>query len=221
MLSRLLRKELGGLMRDRSSVLNPLTFLFLGVMLFAVAGPSDDGQRVAYAGAILWLLVLLTNMLSLDGLFRRDYDSGVLEQMLLSGQAPFMLILMRIFAQWVATGLLIAVLSPLLGLLLGIPAEAMTVTFVALLVGTPALSLFGAVGAALTVGFARGGVLLGLLVLPLYLPTLIFGATLVAEQSSGGAATGQLYWLAFISMVALTVGPFATTAGLKISLQMQ
>ncbi|NNC54118.1 MAG: heme exporter protein CcmB [Pseudomonadales bacterium] len=214
-------KEISGLLRDRSSVFNPLTFLFLGVMLFAVAGPAEGTQRIAYSGAILWLLVLLTSMLSLDGMFRRDYDSGVLEQKLLTHQAPFLVVLMRIFAQWVATGLLIALLSPLLGLLLGIPVEAMSMTFLALLAGTPALSLFGAVGAALTVGFSRGGVLLGLLILPLYLPTLIFGATLVADHATGGGSVAQLYWLAFISMVALTVGPFATTAGLRISLQMQ
>ena len=209
------------LLRNRSGVINPLVFLFLGVMLFSVGVPAEVDDRASYAGAVLWLLVLLTNLLSLDGMFRRDYDNGVLEQMVLSAQPLFALVLARVFAQWLATGLMLVLLSPLLGLLLGLSPAHLGVTTLALLLGTPALSLLGAVGAALTVGFARAGVLLGLLILPIYLPTMIFGASVIGDQVSGAGGVSQLYWLAFISMLALAVGPFATAAGLKISLQLQ
>ncbi|MEM9620994.1 MAG: heme exporter protein CcmB [Pseudomonadota bacterium] len=221
MLVRLLGREIKTVLRHRADVLNPLTFLFLAVMLFAVAVPTRDADSAVYGGAFLWLIVLLTNMLALDGLFRRDYESGVLEQIMATAQVPFLFVGLRIFMQWLSGGFLITLLSPLLCLLLGLPFEIFPVVVLSLLAGTPALSLLGAIGAALTVGFARGGVLLGLLVLPLYLPVLIFGAGVINEQLVGVGGTAQLYWLAFISMVALTIGPFATTAGLKISLQMQ
>ena len=208
------------MLRHRADVVNPLSFLFLAVMLFAIASPNTvDGQN--HGGAILWFIVLLTNMLSLDSLFRRDYDSGVLEQVMASASVPFLVVVSRIFAQWLSTGLLVTLLAPILCLLLGLDADLIGIVMLTLLLGTPGLSLLGAVGAALTVGFSRGGALLGLLVLPLFLPILIFGAGAINEQISGVGNTAQLYWLGFISMLALSVGPFAATAGLKISLQMQ
>ncbi len=219
--SGLFTREWRVMMRNRAGVLNPMAFMFLAVMLFAVGSPLQDNSRAEYGGAILWLIVLLTNMLSLDALFRRDYDNGVLEQVICAAQAPFLVVLMRIFVQWIGSGLLITVLAPLLCLFLGLPNSSITTTMLALLAGTPALSLLGAVGAAMTVGFARGGILLGLLVLPLFLPVLVFGASAINQSVGGESSNAQLYWLAFISMVALTIGPFAATQGLKISLQMQ
>lgn len=209
------------LLRNRAGVINPMAFMFLAVMLFAVGSPLQDNNQAAYAAALLWLIVLLTNMLSLDSLFRRDYDNGVLEQVLSSAGMPFFVVLIRILVQWLGTGLLITLLAPLLCLFLGLPGQAIGTTMLALLLGTPALSLLGAVGAAMTVGFSRGGILLGLLVLPLFLPVLIFGASAVNESLTGAASAAPLYWLGFISMLALSVGPFAATLGLKISLQMQ
>ena len=217
----LFRREMRVLFRNRGAVLNPMTFMFLAIMLFAVGSPLSDNNRAQYAGAILWIIVLLTNMLSLDSLFRRDYDNGVLEQVISTADVPFVVVLTRILVQWIGTGLLITALAPLLCLFLGLPNQAIAVTMAALLLGTPALSLLGAVGAAITVGFSRGGILLGLLVLPMFLPVLIFGASAISGAVEGNAASAQLYWLAFISMLALTIGPFATTAGLRISLQMQ
>jgi len=217
----LFTREWRVMMRNRAGVLNPMAFMFLAVMLFAVGSPLQDESRAQYGGAVLWLIVLLTNMLSLDALFRRDYDNGVLEQMICSAQAPFLVVLMRVFVQWLGSGLLITLLAPLLCLFLGLPNSAIPTTMLALLCGTPALSLLGAVGAAITVGFSRGGILLGLLVLPLFLPILVFGASAINTAIVGDGSSAQLFWLAFISMVALTIGPFATTQGLKISLQMQ
>jgi heme exporter protein B len=217
----LFMREFRVLLRNRAAVLNPMAFMFLAVMLFAVGSPLQDSTRAEFGGAILWLIVLLTNMLSLDSLFRRDYDNGVLEQVISTAEVPFMVVLIRILVQWVSTGLLITLLAPLLCLFLGLPNHAIPITMAALLLGTPALSLLGAVGAAMTVGFSRGGILLGLLVLPLFLPVLVFGTSVINQNVAGIGGTAQLYWLAFISLVALTIGPLATTTGLKISLQMQ
>ena len=221
MLGGLFAREWRVLMRNRAAVLNPMAFMFLAVMLFAVGSPLQDNTRAQFGGAVLWLIVLLTNMLSLDSLFRRDYDNGVLEQVLTTAEVPLLVVLVRIFVQWLGTGLLITLLAPLLCLFLGLPNHTIGLTMLVLLVGTPGLSLLGAVGAAMTVGFSRGGILLGLLVLPLFLPILVFGASAINQAVTGVSTSAQVYWLAFISMVALTIGPFATTLGLKISLQLQ
>ena len=213
-------RELKALGRKRSDVLNPLTFLFLCIVLFVVAVPPDS-RTPALACGLLWVIVLLTNLLSLDGMFRRDFESGVLEQIMCSAQLPFAVIGIRIFAQWLATGFLITLMSPLLSLLLGVSSDLIGLVFLTLLLGTPALSLIGAMGASLTVGFSRGGVLLGLLTLPLSLPVLIFGVSAIGAQVDGFSGIAELYWLGFISMLALTIGPFAAVLGLKISLQMQ
>jgi len=216
-----LLRELQVLFRHQGAVLNPLAFMLLAVMLFAVAGPVEQSARLGYSGAVLWLIVLLTNLLSLDAMFRRDFDNGVIEQLIISAPAPFLAVLIRIFVQWLVSGLLITLLAPLICMLLAVPTEVVPTAMATLLLGTPALSLLGAIGAALTVGFSRGGILLGLLVLPLFLPVLIFGAGAINEATAGMTFTAQLYWLAFISMAALCIAPFATLAGLKISVQLQ
>ncbi|MEM7080252.1 MAG: heme exporter protein CcmB [Pseudomonadota bacterium] len=221
---RLLKREIMVMWRATGVIFNPLMFLFLAVMLFAVGAPPSTGGGSAvasYGGAILWILVLLTNLLSLDGLFRRDYDNGMIEQMATAPQPLFMLLLMRISAHWIAVGLLLTLLSPLLGVLLGVSVNALVVVFLTLLIGTPALSFLGATGAALTVSFARSGALLGLLILPLYLPTLIFGATAIHDQVNGVDNPAALYWLAVVSILAIGLGPFACAMGLRISLEMQ
>ena len=220
-LSGVLQREWRALLRNRAAVVNPLAFMFIGVMLFAVGSPVVDNARAQFGAAVLWLIVLLTNMLSLDSLFRRDYDSGVLEQVLCGAHSPFIVVLIRVLVQWLSTGLLITMLAPLLCLLLGIPGPVIGVATLALLLGTPAISLIGALGAALTVGFNRGGIILALLVLPLFLPVLIFGTSAINHAIDGIEYQASLYWLAFISMVGLTIGPFAATAGLRISLQVQ
>ena len=194
-------------------------------MLFVIAAPvlvdySSD-QAHAFAAGILWTLVLLTQLLALDGMYRRDFDSGVLEQMLLTSQIPFVAVLIRILMQWLSTGFIIAVFSPLIGIALGIAPQALLITFLSLLLGTPALSLLGSIGASLTVGFSRGGIILALLVLPLFLPTLIFGAEMINAAQLGVGVMPQVYALGLISLVSLGIAPFATLAGLRISLEMQ
>lgn len=221
MFSSLIAREWRAVAQRPQQILNPLAFLLLAVMLFSIArgpsaGPAQDGHAAA-----LWVVVLLTSILSLDTLFRRDFDNGMLEQMLLTVPAPFLAVLVRIGVQWCYSGLLIALLAPGLGFLMSVPADALGTLTLALLIGTPALSLLGAMGAALTVGFSRGGVVLALLVLPLFVPVLIFGAGATAAAMRGESASAELAWLGFISMLALSIGPFAATAGLRISVQLQ
>ncbi len=207
------------LARARSEALNPLVFLIMTVTLFALA---LDGQAQAlsrYAAGIFWVLVLLSSLLSLDGMFRRDFEDGSLEQILLLAEVPFLPIIGKMLAQWAATGLPVVLMSPLLGTVLQLPPEALGPLAGALLVGTPTVSMLGAVGAALVVGVRRGGALLGLLVLPLYIPVLIFGTAAVNGLAAGTGGVAQIYWLAAMSVLAVTLAPFAVHAALKISLE--
>ncbi|MEZ5557230.1 MAG: heme exporter protein CcmB [Pseudomonadales bacterium] len=214
-----LQRELVATARSLGEALNPLLFLFLAIALFAI---GLGGQREAlqdFAGGIIWVLVLLANLLALEGLFRRDYDDGTLEQMILLARPGFVPVLAKVLAQWCVTGLAMTLIAPLAALLLYLPGQVLGTALLTLLVGSPALTVLGAVGAALTVGLRRGGVLLALLVLPLYVPTLIFGAGAILQASLGLGASAQIYWLMAISMLAVTLGPFAVLAALKISLE--
>jgi heme exporter protein B len=214
-----LRREIQTTARSMEEAIDPLIFLFLAITLFAlsVGGSAQDLQD--RASGIIWVLVLLANMLSLESLFRRDYDDGTLEQMLLLARPAFVPILAKITAQWCLSGLAMTLLAPLAALILYLPASEIPVLLLSLLAGTPALSLFGAIGAALTVGLRRGGVLLGLLILPLYVPILIFGAGAVSEHMAGVSMSAQIYWLLAITMLAMTVAPFAVLAALRISIE--
>lgn len=214
-----LRREFALLLQSLEEMLHPLVFLFLAMTLFALGtGGGPDALR-ELAPAIIWVLVLLANLLGLDALFRRDYDDGTLEQLVLMAEPRFLPILAKILAHWVFSGLAMTVLAPVAALILFLPVEVLPRLMLGLLVGTPALSLIGAIGAALTVGLRRGGVLLALLVLPLYVPILIFGAGAVIEQMAGIDGLAQIYWLGVISMVAFTLAPFAVEAALKITLE--
>lgn len=200
-------------------MLNPLAFLFLGVMLFAMAFGGEGGALAAFAPGIVWVLVLLANLMSLEILFRRDFEDGSLEQFVLLARPPFVAVLAKVAVQWCVSGLAMAVLAPLAALMLNMPAAAVPVLMLCLVLGTPALSLLGAVGAALTVGLRKGGVLLALLVLPLYLPILIFGVGATSGWATGQPVSAQIYWLAGITMATLTLSPFAVAAAVKISVE--
>lgn len=213
------RREALASLRSLQEAVNPLVFLFLAITLFALGVGVEAEVLGRMAPGIIWVLVLLANLLALDGLFRRDYDDGTLEQMLLLGRPPFLAVLAKVAVQWCLTGLAMTLLAPVAALLLFLPPQALGATMLTLLVGSPALTLLGAVGAALTVGLRRGGVLLALLVLPLAVPTLIFGAGAVTLAMSGVDASAQIYWLMAISMLSLTVAPFAIQAALHISLE--
>ncbi len=213
----LLRRDLQIAIRKRSELLNPILFFILVVSLFPLGIGPEPRLLGEIAPGIIWVAALLATLLSMERLFRSDFEDGALEHLLLSPHALSLLALAKVLAHWLVTGLPLILVSPLLGVLLHLPAEAIRVLPLTLLLGTPILSLLGAVGVALTVGLRRGGVLLTLLVLPLYVPVLIFGTAAVAAAAAGLPVSGQLALLGAMLALALTLSPLATAAGLRIS----
>ena len=204
-------------MRRRSDVLTTLFFFVIVVSLFPLGiGPELDTLRLIAPG-VFWVAALLASMLALEKLFFVDYQDGALEQMLLVPQPLSLLVLGKVLAHWLITGLPLVLLSPLLGLQYDLSGETIGVMMLTLLVGTPALSLIGAIGAALTLGLRGGGVLVSLLVLPLYIPILIFGAGAVEAEVSGLGGAGHLSMLGAILLLAVLAAPPATAAALRIS----
>jgi len=213
-----LKRDLVLLMRRRSEVLNPLVFFALVITLFPI-GISPDPQLLAtIAPGLLWVAALLAALLSLDSLFRSDFDDGSLEQLLLSPQPLPALVLAKVGVHWLLTGLPLALMAPLLGIMLSLPAGSYAVLALSLALGSASLSLIGAIGAALTVGLSRGGVLLSLLVLPLYIPVLIFGAGAVQAAILGDGVSAHLAILGALLAVALSLAPWAIAASLRISI---
>ena len=213
----LLQRDLQIAIRKRSELLNPILFFILVVSLFPLGIGPEPRLLGEIAPGIIWVAALLATLLSMERLFRSDFEDGALEHLLLSPHALSLLALAKVLAHWLVTGLPLILVSPLLGVLLHLPAEAIRVLPLTLLLGTPILSLLGAVGVALTVGLRRGGVLLTLLVLPLYVPVLIFGTAAVAAARAGLPVSGQLALLGAMLALALTLSPLATAAGLRIS----
>lgn len=203
--------------RLRSETVSPLIFFIIVVSLFPLAvSPSPDDLRVLAPG-VIWVAALLAALLSLESLFRLDFDDGTLEQLLLSPHPAAILVLAKVLAHWLVTGLPLMFLGPMLAILLYLPTDASLTLMVSLALGTPVLSLAGAIGMALTVGLRRGGVLIALLVLPCYVPVLIFGANAVHAAMFGLDAAGQLYLLAALLALAVVLAPLATAAALEIS----
>lgn len=212
------KRDLLLLLRRRSEVLNPLVFFALVITLFPI-GISPDPQLLAtIAPGLLWVAALLAALLSLDSLFRGDYDDGSLEQLLLTPQPLALLSLAKVAVHWLLTGLPLALMAPLLGIMLSLPAGSYLVLALSLALGSASLSLIGAIGAALTVGLSRGGVLLSLLVLPLYIPVLIFGAGAVQAAIIGDGVAAHLAILGALLAVALMSAPWAIAAALRISI---
>ena len=212
------RRDLLLAVRRSADVVQPPLFFVMVVSLFPFAVGAEPQLLARIAPGIIWVSALLSTLLSLDGMFRSDFDDGSLEQMALSPQPLFVLALAKVTAHWLITGLPLIVSSPLLGVLLSMPGEVMGVLVLTLLLGTPVLSLIGAIGVALTVGLRRGGALLALLVMPLYVPVLIFGAQAVSAAGMGLPVSGQLYVLGALLALAMSLAPFATAAALRISL---
>lgn len=213
------RRDLRLAMRRKSDVLITLFFFVIVVSLFPLGiGPEMDMLRQIAPG-VLWVAALLATMLSLGRLFEQDYADGTLEQLALSPAPLGVLVIGKVTAHWLLSGLPLTLLAPLLALQFDLPATSLTVLVLALALGTPVLSLVGAIGAALTLGLRGGGVLVSLLVLPLYVPVLIFGAGAVEAQAAGLAATAHLSLLAAILSVAVFFAPWATTAALRIGLE--
>jgi heme exporter protein B len=214
----ILKRDLTLAYRRRTEIANPLLFFLIVVTLFPLGMSPESKSLQALAPGIIWVAALLAAMLSLDTLFRSDFEDGTLEQMTLNAHSLPLLVLAKIFAHWLVSGLPLLLIAPLLAVLLFLPTTAMPTLLISLMLGTPILSLVGAIGVALTVGLRRGGILLSLLVLPLYIPVLIFAAHAVNEAAKGFPVTGQLLLLGALLSLSLTLAPLATAAALRISL---
>lgn len=206
-------------LRRRSDLVTTLFFFVMVSSLFPLGVGPEPELLGRIAPGVLWVAALLAGMLSLSHLFAADFMDGSLEQLLLTPQPLAFLVTAKIAAHWVICGLPVVILAPLIGLQYALPNETLWMLSFSLLLGTPALSLIGAVGAALTLGVRGGGLLLPLLVLPLYIPVLIFGAGTVAATQHGMSAQGHLSLLAASSLLAMALSPLATAAALRISLE--
>ncbi len=215
----ILRRDLLVVMRRKSEVLTALFFFVIVCSLFPLGiGPEPDLLRKIAPG-VLWVCALLATMLGLQRMFAADHADGTLEQMAISPTSLVWLVVGKIGAHWLVAGLPLVLMAPVLGLQFDLDAEALGVLVLALALGTPVLSLIGAIGAALTLGVRGGGVLLSLLVLPLYIPVLIFGAGAVESHIAGLGAGGHLSLLASLLILAAFFAPWATTAALRIALE--
>lgn len=212
----ILRREGRLACRRPAQWLTPLAFHALVVTLFPLALGPDSRQLAALAPGLLWIALLLALLLGQEALFRSEWQDGSLELWLLAPQPLALLVLLKLLVHWCFAGLALVALSPVLALMLGLPVAALPATLVALTLGSLALTLIGAIGAALTVGLARGGLLLALLNLPLQLPVLILGASTLDAARLGLPVTGLLLWLGCLTLLALTLAPLAVAAGLRI-----
>lgn len=206
-------------LRRKSEVLTAVFFFVIVVSLFPLGIGPEPALLKKIAPGVLWVAALLATLLGLPRLFAADHLDGTLEQMALSPSPLALLIAGKILAHWLLCGLPLVLLAPLLGLQFDLDGQTLGILSLSLLLGTPLLSLIGAMGAALTLGVRGGGVLLALLVLPLYIPTLIFGAGAVEAQSAGLGVEGHLSLLAALLALAVFFAPWATTAALKIALE--
>ncbi|MBI5449761.1 MAG: heme exporter protein CcmB [Gammaproteobacteria bacterium] len=215
----MLVRDLTLAVRRLSDVLTTLFFFVIVVSLFPLGvGPDLDVLR-SIAPGVVWVAALLASMLALGRLYSSDYNDGTLEQLLVAPQPLSLLVLAKVAAHWLISGAPLVVLAPLLGMLLGMPADALQTLCWSLLLGTPVMSLIGAVGAALTLGLRGGNVLVALLVLPLYIPVLIFGAGAVEAGMSGLGADAHLSLLGALLLLALCCAPWAAAAALRISME--
>jgi heme exporter protein B len=206
-------------MRRKSEVLSAMFFFVVVAALFPLAiGPEPAMLRQIGPG-VLWVGALLASMLALARLFEVDHRDGALEQMLLSPHSLWLLVLGKITAHWLLSGLPLVILAPVLGLQFNLSSEALSVLCLSLLLGTPVLSCIGAIGAALTLGVRGGGVLISLLVLPLYVPVLVFGAGAVQALDSGLGAQAHVSILLALLLPALFFSPWACSAALRIALE--
>ncbi len=214
----LMVRDLRLLWRRRGDAVQPALFALLVVVLFALALGGEPETLAAVAGAVLWVAVLLAGLLSLDTLFRGDAEDGSLEQWMLAPVPLGWLVGVRTFMHWATTALPLLVAAPFLAELMHLPRAQLPVLIAALALGTPLLSLLGAVVAALTVGMRRSGILVALLALPLYVPVLVFGAGSVAASAQGLDPVGPLLLLGAGLVVALVLAPLVAAAAIRIAL---
>ncbi len=213
----IIKRELLIAFRRQADIFNPLWFFIIVITLFPLSIGPEPGLLSRIAPGIVWVAALLAALLSLERLFRDDFQDGALEQMMIMPVPLPIVALSKVIAHWLLTGLPLILISPLLSILLSLDFNTWLAVVGTLVLGTPTLSFIGAIGVALTVGLQKGGVLLSLLVLPLYIPILIFATSAIDAAALGMAYNGQLAILAAMFVGAMTLTPFAISAALRVS----
>ncbi|HIF9223588.1 TPA: heme exporter protein CcmB [Photobacterium damselae] len=216
-ITQVIRRELLMAFRRQADVFNPLWFFIIVITLFPLAVGPEPKLLARIAPGIVWVAALLAALLSMERLFRDDFADGSLEQMMLMPTPLPVLAFAKVIAHWLLTGLPLIIISPLLAILLSFDWSTWLAVVLTLLLGTPTLSFVGAIGVALTVGLRKGGVLLSLLILPLYIPVLIFATSAIDAASLGMAYNGQLALMGAMLVGSATMAPFAIAASLRIS----
>ena len=214
----ILRRDLLLAFRHRGEIANPVLFFFMVVTLIPLGLTPEASRLAEIAPGILWVMALLASLLSVEGMFQSDYRDGTLEQMMILPQPLYVMVLAKILAHWLVTGLPLTLLAPVLGMMLSLPEAGYLPLVLSLLMGTAVLSLVGAIGAALTVALRKGGLLLSLIVMPLYMPALIFGASTVQRAVDGFSVEGPLAILGALLAFSLLVSPFAAAGALRVSM---
>ncbi|MCP4321021.1 MAG: heme exporter protein CcmB [Psychromonas sp.] len=210
-------KELKGAFRRQSDILNPVWFFIIVVTLFPLGIGTDPTLLARIAPGIIWVAALLAALLSFERLFKDDFIDGSLEQLMLMPHPLAWLVSAKVFAHWLLTGLPILFVSPLLAVFLAMEVDTYLALFLTLLIGTPILSLLGAIGVALTVGLRKGGILLSLIMLPLSIPILIFSTMAIDAAAYGQSYLGLLALLGAMLVTSITLAPFAIAASLRVS----
>lgn len=214
----ILRRDLLLAFRHRGEIANPVLFFFMVVTLIPLGLTPEASRLAEIAPGILWVMALLASLLSVEGMFQSDYRDGTLEQMMILPQPLYLMVLAKILAHWLVTGLPLTLLAPVLGMMLSLPDAGYLPLVLSLLMGTAVLSLVGAIGAALTVALRKGGLLLSLIVMPLYMPVLIFGASTVQRAVDGFPVEGPLAIMGALLAFSLLISPFATSGALRVSM---
>lgn len=204
--------------RNTGALVQPLVFFLIIALLFPFSLPAEISLLQKIGGGVIWVAAVLATLLSLENMFNGDYQDGTLEQTVIHQRSLVLAVLGKVIAHWSATGLFLALFSPALCLAFNVPTEQIWVLFVGLLLGTPSLTLIGAIGAALTVTLRRGGVLIAIVILPLYIPILIFGAGMLSQSQQGLEIASQIYTLGAILVLTLTLAPFAIAGALKATI---
>jgi heme exporter protein B len=215
----MIQRDLQLYVRRPDQLLQPLVFFLIVTTLFPLGLSPQLSLLRDMAPGVLWVAALLASLLSLEALFKADAEDGTLEQLALCGQPLSVLVVAKTLAHWLVSGVALVIMSPVVALALGIPAGAFPAMMLSLALGTLTLSWLGAIGAGLTVGLRRGSVLLSLIVLPLAMPLLIFGAAATDRAISGASPAGPLYFLGALCVFTSTLAPFAATAALRITLE--
>jgi heme exporter protein B len=215
----LIRRDLKLAFRGGTDAAMAVVFFILAATLFPFGVGPDPDVLPRIGGGVIWVVALLAAMLSLERMFSADYEDGSLEQFVISPLPMVLVALAKIIAHWLTTGVLLLIAAPVLAVLYNLPGSAFLPLIVSMLLGTPTLSLIGAIGAALTLGARRSGVLISLLVLPLYIPVLIFGALVVDSALDGRAYGGLLMVLGGFLLLALAAAPWATAAALRQAIE--